>query len=431
MAEVHLEHESNNPKLKDTETNIFAQYPSKNISQVYIESTLPNTVTSSRFFQLSEVRLLKGILNRNIIVGKEVKSTSIKETSSLDAKDEKRVFDFVRKNRWFFFELLREILWLRNSWRSEKLTLFIAQNKTDVLFCFGSPLIFMCRLQWFLIKSTNLPYCYYLMDDTITKKAITGQSYLRKIYRQILIKKVSALILNASEVFVVSEKMKREVDKKYNIKSTILTKSVSETTRVMKQYKDDDILKFVYVGQLLYGRRDTLVELSLAIKKLNEGGKKVELHIYTNNEIGKDTLRILNDCDNSFVHESVPYEEVSVVLTNHDVLVFIEGTSEKTKSIARLSFSTKITDYLEANRPIFAIGPEASSPISYLKENQAAIVVDSIENISTSLFYIVENRKQLSFYAEKAYRIGKIKHGKTLMLSRLVNGLLKANQKIN
>ena len=123
---------------------------------------------------------------------------------------------------------------------------------------------------------------------------------------------------------------------------------------------------------------------------------------------------------NMIFHDPVPYSEVKNVIEQNDVVVFVESLKEQFKDIARLSFSTKITDYLASGKCIFAIGPKDIAPIEYFKDNDAAIVANDYDSIKEQLHKLLVP-EMVEGYSKKAFLCGKANHDKA-MLDRIVFG---------
>ena len=85
-----------------------------------------------------------------------------------------------------------------------------------------------------------------------------------------------------------------------------------------------------------------------------------------------------------------------------DVLLFLEDIDGPDANVARLSFSTKTTDYLSSGRCIFAIG----------NKNDSALVAGSENEISDILNSVSESPKLLLKYAQKAADVGIKNHSK-------------------
>ena len=91
-----------------------------------------------------------------------------------------------------------------------------------------------------------------------------------------------------------------------------------------------------------------------------------------------------------------------------DVLLFLEDLSDK-NLMARLSFSTKITDYFSAGKCIFAVGNHDLAPMQYFQGTDSAVVVTNGEKIMDGLQGLL-NQENLVFYAKNAVDCGLKNH---------------------
>ena len=193
------------------------------------------------------------------------------------------------------------------------------------------------------------------------------------------------VVRQCDDMFVASPKMKKEYDSIFGFDSTFIAKSIA-IDKVSTESQDiHNPIRLVYLGQVIYGRIYSLIAIAEALEKINADGVKIQLYIYTNNQIGEDEKKRLLVKDSVFLMPPVPYTEVPRIMTENDVLVFVESFEPKFCNVARLSFSTKICDYLAGNKCILAIGPRNIAPIEYFKDEDAAIVATSKEEIMMAI----------------------------------------------
>ena len=181
----------------------------------------------------------------------------------------------------------------------------------------------------------------------------------------------------------------------------------------------------VYTGKLIYGRDKSLAKVAEALSEINAGGKtEAELHIYTQTEITPQLEESLSITGSSFLHKPVPYSEVTKILDASDIVMFVESLEDKQKYIARLSFSTKVTDYLASGKCILVVGAADIAPIAYLQENNAAQICTSYDEIPTQVQDLIAHSEKIPVLAKNAYRLGLEKHGEELMHERLLKVLI-------
>ena len=87
--------------------------------------------------------------------------------------------------------------------------------------------------------------------------------------------------------------------------------------------------------------------------------------------------------------ERVSQEELIGKMRSSNYLIHVEAFDEKIKKYTRLSISTKIPEYLAAQRPIIAIGPRDIASIEYLRDNNCAYVIADLNGPDVSA--IIEN----------------------------------------
>lgn len=409
-----------------TFSNLFEDYNPDKLAYVYIETKIPYSKGCHRFFQISEFALVHKLYKWRIKTGRAI---DINDPNAQVANNDKvasqeaATMQYVRGHRSFWFTFAREILWAFNGWKSKELRLFIRDYNPDVIFITGSPLILMNRLSRYVTKIAKKPYCVYEMDEVYPTKRF-GWNPFKCLYRSWLRSNVSKLIKEASQLYVISPKMKREYDELFGTNSTILTKGVDFSILSYHPIKKHHPIQMVYMGQVIYDRISSLELIGKALDEINKESQKVVLNIYTSNPIEPERkVRMVKNGSVVF-HKPVPYSEVQHVMAQNDVVVFVESLCEDYKHVARLSFSTKITDYLASGKCIFAVGPSDSAPIEYFVENDSAIVACDYDGIKKRLQELllpdmVEN------YSLKAYNCGKKNHDKAKMDAVIYNKIIE------
>ena len=394
-----------------TLSSIFENYDPNKLSQVYIETKKPNTNHCSSFFQISEFSLLRKMYKWKTQTGHRVDSVYVQDEEV--ARKESETMQYVRRHRSFLYTILREFLWHLNGWKSKELKAFINEENPDVIWLTGSPLILMNRLSQYVVKVSKKPYCIYEMDDVYSYNNC-GKNPLKYIYRFFLRKNVKKLIAGASQLFVISPKMKKEYDSFFGTNSIVLTKGIDFSSVPYHPYEVHQPVQMVYMGQVIYDRLSSLELIGRALDEINKVEKRIILIIYTNNSIEDIRKDRMMKNGNVVFQAPVPYSKVKSVIDQNDVVVFVESLNDRFKNIARLSFSTKITDYLASGKCILAVGPSDVAPIEYLKENDAALVANNYEEIKEKLQEILLP-ETIESYSYKSYSCGKANHDKTNM----------------
>ena len=390
-----------------TLTNFFKGYDRDKIAEIYIETKQPQTVCCSRFFQISEYSLIKKIFLPKTKTGFDFRNDSEFVTNEEVSNKEARTMNWVRRHRSYLFIWLRELLWSFNGWQTKELRDFIQEFNPDMIWMDGSPRILMNRLHQYVKKVSGKPSTLFLMDDVYTYPRTWN--LLELLYYKKLRSLVRKNVACSDKVFVASPKMKEEYDKTFNIDSYFIAKGADFSHIKPIGTIPHKGTKMVYLGQVYCGRIFTLMRLVEILKKKNDAGESFYLTIYTNNYISPKEMEKVQVEGVSEVRDVVPYSEISRVMEDNDILLFVETFEEKYKNLARLSFSTKIVDYLSSGKCIFAIGPGEIAPIRYFKDNDIAFVASMPEEIEETINEIIvpESRQEM---ANRSFEFAKEKH---------------------
>ena len=108
------------------------------------------------------------------------------------------------------------------------------------------------------------------------------------------------------------------------------------------------------------------------------------------------------------------------------MVVFAEALSGKEANAAKLSFSTKITDYLSNGKCILAIGKDYIAPIDYFTRNDSALVASDVDTIASRVQEIIKNPSLINEYGSKAFECARRNHDKQVVAERFISVMKKA-----
>lgn len=410
-----------------TLTNLFQDYDPDKLAQIYIETIAPNTKCCHRFFQISEFSLVHKLYKWRTKTGHTI-DTNQKSDKPLDskiAKHEAATMNYVRGHRSIWFTIAREILWSFGGWKTKELKQFIKDFAPDVVWINGATEPFLCNLYYFVLQIAHTHSVVYMQDDDYSYQS---KNLLYRLFKRYHRKTIKRVVDQCDRMFVISPKMKREYDEIFNINSVLLTKGIDIDKLPSSNLYVHKPVKMVYMGNIIYGRIYSLLAIADALKKLNSEETMFQLDIYTPNSISSDIKDHLLNNGNVFIKPPVKYDEVQQIISEHDVVVFVESFEPKYCKVARLSFSTKITDYLSSGKCIFAVGPKDIAPIEYFKEEDAAIVASTQEEIQEKMFMFTDP-SLIESYAVKARECAYNNHNKDKMVKMLYEELASLNSK--
>lgn len=401
-----------------TLSNLFSEYPAKQVAHIYIDPKLPATKRCSRFFQISEYNLIRHIFNWKTKTGQEVSNheVTIKNESESAIKEE-RILSFVRGHRWHFFNILREVLWGFNGWKSKELKDYINDVNPDIIWLDGVFDIFLSRVYLHVLHISQKPCVLFLMDDNYTYQSVVGCAYITRFF---LRRQIKRIVRESKRLFVISPKMKREFDKEFGVNSIVITKGIDYNNLSYHKPAVGNPVRIVYMGQIIYGRLKTIQMLGKQLDIINKDGLKIQLHIYTNNHIKESDKQKLTEKGSVIFEKPVPYSQVGSILEKSDVLLFVESLDKKYNKKARLSFSTKITDYFESGKCVLAIGPADSASLEYLRVENAALVVNEEQGIYDALQRICKS-DAVQLFSLKAFECGKRNHDLHIISQKINN----------
>lgn len=384
---------------------LLEKYDSKDIASIYIRDEIPDSSICSRYFCISESKILRSVLKRRTKTGEEITPFADTDNEALSEHNE-RYAKFSKKRRYSML-LARELAWKMGKWKTKELDDFLDSFKPDIILHSMDGYIHLNRIVEYAIKRTGAKAVGYIWDDNFTYKQHSNLGY--KLYRYFQRRALKSLAKKTNEFFAISEKTKKEADEFFNINSIILTKPLSSEPIVNYQEIAKPI-KMLYTGNLYIGRDRSLARLVSAIKEFGLENS-FEINVYTNSQLSGEMKEAI-ECSFCKIHEPIPQAEVFKKQKEADVLLFLEDIDGKDSNVARLSLSTKTTDYLSSGRCIFALGNGDTAPIEYLSHNGAAIVACSDKEIEEGLKLINSNPNVLVEYAKASSKLGISNHSK-------------------
>lgn len=410
-----------------TQTDLFKYYDPERVAQIYTKSDLPNTDVCHSFFRISENEVIRSVYKR-CPVGRRVQNGAEADENEARAIDaEKALYAKAHKKKSWMMTLAREFVWRLGKWKTRALDEFIEEEAPDVYFVPIYPVVYMGWIQLHILKKHPRPYVCYLADDNYTYKPCGG-NLLAYLHRAMLRRVVKRLATNCTEMFTITKTEAIETDECFGTHSVVLTKGIDFEGREFTEKEVSSPVRIVYTGNLLIGRAASLVEISKAMANINRDGERVVFDIYSGTLPDEQTLEYLNSNGCHF-RGRVPKSEVDGIQEAADVVVFAESLERKHRMDARLSFSTKLTDYFKNGKCIFAIGDKDIAPIIYLRENDCAVIANEYAEIEERLRSIIDEPLRIKEYARKAYECGMKNHNAKDIEKIFVDAFLRAAEK--
>lgn len=405
----------------DTMSSLMKDYGAENVAALYIRADKSDSLSASKYFHIFENAVLKSIIYRGVKTGVSFQPEDIKiDESTSEMETEKATYRKAGKFNRSMLMLFREVIWKLGKWKSPEMVSFLNDFNPEVLFCPIEGYIHFNSINEYIIKKYHPRVVGIIWDDNFTFKQ-EPYNFWHQVHRFWLRRSVKRMIKKCDTVFALSPKMKEEVDKEFGIQSELLTKPIFNKG-VFQPYEPQTPVRVLYTGKLIIGRDKTIAEVVDAIREVNKDGQKIVLDIYTNTELTPNMEARINVPGCCNLHAPIPQSEVFKKQAEADVLLFAESLSDKSKT-ARLSFSTKLTDYFSAGKCVWGVGNTDLGPIDYLRTEDAGLVSTDKESILNTLKLISDNKQTISQYAQKAYDCGVNNHNKDKIIMKLYDAI--------
>ena len=417
----------------NTLPNFFTSWNPNQLAVVYTKADLPETKLCNCFFQIAENEVLHAAFHPGRKCGKIVYNETIKKNivqkEAEEVIEEHKRYDFFRKYRWSLFYIARDILWGMGAWKNDNFDCFLKKVDADVIFFPIYPYTYMNKIQSYIAKKTGLRGVAYVADDNYSYKP-EWYNPLFNLRRFFLRKSIREVMQYCDELLVILPMLEKEYGKNFNIPIKVLTKGIDTDKSHFVESAKQFPLKMVYTGNLFIGRDKSIIKVIKAIEKINQenGRTTIQLDIYSHIHLSESLLKRLNIKGSSRFMGAVPTSEVEGIQNKADIVLFVEGIDFMNKNKARLSFSTKLTDYFRSGKCIFAVGKTNIAPIDYLLKNNAAVIANSSKSIYLQLQKIVARPELIDKYGQTAYNLGIRNHSDTDMKNVLYYSLKKTSK---
>ena len=388
---------------------IFACWDKESLAQIYTRAGVPSTKVCDEFLRINENAIIKSIYKRNVRTASRVyNSKELSAAEGEELKKEQNRYKKAAKSHSWFMTLCRDLVWTLGKWKSKELDAYLDEVNADVLFMPIYPVVYMAKLQKYIIRRTGKPVVGYLADDNFSYK-ICGKNLFALVHRFWLRKHTIELIKNCNRLFVIAPKTKAECKELFGKESEYLTKAIDFSEVYFEEKEVASPIKMTYAGKLIIGRDKALMKIAEAVAKINENGIKIIFDVYAPGTPSEEFMKAFSAEGCRFMG-SVDKERLERIQKEYDVLVFAESLDKKHYNAARLSFSTKITEYFKSGRCIFALGSKDIAPMDYLIKEDAAVTVTSYDDIENKLRELCSNPDLVSDYGKKAFQCGKRNH---------------------
>lgn len=399
-------------------TNWFDGMGGIEIATVYASPSLPHNNCCSRYFQLTESMMVKSLLGRGP-AGRSFEIKSTVKSIKLVQEESARPYKLFKNLSNEFIRLIRDIIWKTGRINSMALDHFIKDFEPDIIFTQRKGSVKMCRIERMIKRMTQAPMVAYTGDDEYSLKQLSYSPiyWLRRLWVRHELKKNIPLY----QIFYsMSEEQMAEFRRKFKSNTKFLVKcGVFDEMKIHRGCHHP--IEITYAGKLYCNRWKTLKLLVECIAEFNRDSQRFRLNVYTRDKVNKHQNRILNDGYNSIIKGAVSANDLASVYAASDILLHVESFDRKNSLATKYSFSTKIMECLSSGCAIMAIGKANQAGCTYLKEQDAALVASSREEIMDILSSISADNMIIDQFARKAYDCGIKNHQRSLVQKQLLS----------
>lgn len=414
----------------NTYSSIFGRVDNIEIAHVFLYNGIPDQASNVvRYYQVPENEVVRSVVlfwKRGKGAGKEIliegsKSAS-RESSIQSIKPSlyQRLLSFGKRKHWGCMFFAREVAWKLGKVNYGGLLEFISDFGPDIFFLPYNNVYYTNRLAHFIKQNVDIPMVMEMGMDHYSLKRISWNPFFwadRLIKRKMIRK----LARESEMLFVISRKLKEELEDSLHVPCRILYKT-PDVNREYKPYVPSNAgkIRYLFTGNIYANRWKSLAMLANELQKQGDG----KLDIYTATPISTKMSKALNIAGISELHASVSQEKVIELQNNADILVHAEAFDKYNKMLVRCAISTKIMDYLSVGRCILAIGPSDIASIEYLTDNDLALSASNESQLTEIVSRVIADHSIIDKYAIKGREYSTQKLNATEMRKALYNDLM-------
>ncbi len=404
---------SNQISTGNTLSNFFQNCDKDCIANLYCRSEKISNTVCEKYFKITEQALVKGLLSRK--EAGEEKQFEAEETFQeiSQNKQNAKMYAFFRNFKLTIFLWAREILWKVGKWKGQNLETFLKEFAPEIIYMPIYDCFYMHDILRFVQKRTGASVVLFTGDDMYSLKQFS-LSPLYWINRLILRKKIRNSVELSDIRYCLTPEQKNEYQMYFNKDFSLLIKEAAnvEFSKDSEISKEKEYISFVYTGNIDKGRYESLVEVAKKLEELKVK-HKAKLFIYSGSSLSAGMLKKLNSFECVQFMGEAPNSEIPAIQRQADIVLHVESLRIKERLKTRLSFSTKIIDYMQNQCCILAIGWEKASSIRYFDRSKTGYVVTDYKDLKKALELLIENepiRKEFSeralCYAQKHHKFG-------------------------
>lgn len=273
--------------------------------------------------------------------------------------------------------LYRAVMPLRELWYSQPLIAKaiereVARTRPDVVYALLGNLSLTKNVCW-ACSRRNVPLFVHVTDN-FARSMYSGMPFSRRL-SEAADRWLGRAVASAGMAAGICPEMANELSRRYGGEWTWFTTLLDQSDFEVTVTSETDTFTLIYSGNLGLGRWRSLVSIGRALDVLQrQAGMKAILKVYAPQTQLAVYARSLAGVTSIQLCNWIAPAELPSVLQRADALVHVESFDKVIQEYTRLSFSTKLSQYMMAGRCIFGFGPAGLASIQAIATAKAGIV---------------------------------------------------------
>ena len=409
--------------IGNTISNFFAKIEGIEFANIYFRESSPSNQLCNLYYRTSEIDVLKNWFSPRKIGRSFVQNLQNASDNEVNiSKKEKKIIRFIQKHSINMAYRLSDYIWYSNKWLNENLKSFIDAYSPDMIFTFvkSAPQYYLTVK--YLRENYNVPLLSWIADDEYT--CLANNNSQREIQNLRYILNESAVVKGCSE----------EICDYYNTvfgcNATPFYKSCELTTST--KTSSNNPIKFVYAGNLLYGRLDIIRKFADILEYYSENGTNACFEIYSNTTLQPEEVkRYFGDKVCTKYMGKKNYDFIKERLFQADIVLHVESFDKSQILKTKYSFSTKIIDYLQSGSVLLAIGPAEISSMRYIQRIQGAYIINDLDDMQSKVGYVLNDVSAFTLRSSMIREFAQQNHNADIIakeLSKTMSMLIKGEK---
>jgi hypothetical protein len=379
--------------------NLFSQFPPDQVALVDFNVNKDDLHYSKSLFHLGKNQVLP-LNQKGVDINKQA-------TSSLKSPQNNTLVKLIRI---IFLTLRKYLAYYYNHYTSIKIT----KELNDFISKFNASYIYVVpynrRVVNFalqLSKVHGIPIVVHFMDD-YRKRSPWDLLYFYNEYRHI--RKIRKLVNSSYRCLAICESMADEYEsvlgKPFLYFHNPINIDSFENVRIEKAF-NEGIIRIAYTGTISENNFDTLAFFAEYCSHQKNSLRPIMLDIYAPNIITNLFYqRFSNNIkNNKYVElkDKLEHSQLIQALFNYDLLLLPLTFSQRYHHVIKVSFPTKVAEYMASGIPILFLIPEFVALHDFVTKFQFGYLVDKLETDKlNSLFDHLITEENINFRDLKA-----------------------------